>query len=404
MHKLFYFIGGVVGVCLGVSWGGVVHAEQPTWVVQELVDTRAFRSVLDVPVQDIEVPTVVEVPVPTGYVQNRQAVAVSEEGDERTPVLFVSDRVEQDVPVTLSGTMPGANFSVLSDERLDTSVDFPFEEGAQNSAYITVVADEPITTSELRIALAQNVSLPRTVSIQTTEGEMITGTVVATRPLEGTVVRFPETTARQFTVTFECVQPLRLAEFAFVQVHGTDWTEAVRFLAQPHTSYQVYLDPDRAFGDVVGQAADLRTSTGVREISSGTVRTNPSFSPADSDTDGVADERDNCVQVVNPDQTDIDRNARGDACDDFDRDGILNAVDNCPDDPNWGQEDTDGDEQGDVCDLQENRFTERNRWVPWFGLGVAALVLIGLFGMTVRDKTLLSAARAKEEVVEQEGE
>jgi len=58
----------------------------------------------------------------------------------------------------------------------------------------------------------------------------------------------------------------------------------------------------------------------------------------DSDQDGVADSRDNCVDVANPDQADTDGDQRGNACD------------NCPTTSNPGQEDDDGDEVGNVCD------------------------------------------------------
>ena len=37
--------------------------------------------------------------------------------------------------------------------------------------------------------------------------------------------------------------------------------------------------------------------------------------PADTDSDGVADTTDNCVEVANADQTDTDANGQGDACD-----------------------------------------------------------------------------------------
>jgi hypothetical protein len=93
--------------------------------------------------------------------------------------------------------------------------------------------------------------------------------------------------------------------------------------------------------------------------------------------------------MANKDQTDIDRNGRGDACDDFDRDGFTQNADNCPNHTNAMQEDTDGDGMGDACDTEESRFTEKYTWVPWAGMGVALLVLCALFmlvGMTPKNK------------------
>lgn len=54
--------------------------------------------------------------------------------------------------------------------------------------------------------------------------------------------------------------------------------------------------------------------------------------------------------IANIDQSDIDRDGLGDACDpDIDNDGIYNDRDNCPKKANSDQKDSDGDGLGDVC-------------------------------------------------------
>jgi parallel beta-helix repeat protein len=86
----------------------------------------------------------------------------------------------------------------------------------------------------------------------------------------------------------------------------------------------------------------------------------PSVQP-DSDSDGVADDDDNCPMVYNPHQKDSDSDGVGDVCDncpdaynpdqaDADSDGIGDVCDNCPIVSNPSQQDTDGDGVGDACD------------------------------------------------------
>lgn len=75
----------------------------------------------------------------------------------------------------------------------------------------------------------------------------------------------------------------------------------------------------------------------------------------DSDSDGLADDLDNCPMVVNVSQLDSDGDGVGDACDpDLDGDGVNNDVDNCPSVANPNQADNDMDDLGDACDSDDD--------------------------------------------------
>ncbi|NND59400.1 MAG: hypothetical protein HKN49_03955 [Gammaproteobacteria bacterium] len=71
----------------------------------------------------------------------------------------------------------------------------------------------------------------------------------------------------------------------------------------------------------------------------------------DEDGDGLDDVIDNCPDVGNSDQADLDGDGDGDACDpDIDGDGLDNESDNCSFAVNAGQQDADADSIGNACD------------------------------------------------------
>lgn len=75
----------------------------------------------------------------------------------------------------------------------------------------------------------------------------------------------------------------------------------------------------------------------------------PPLIPGDSDLDDALDGRDNC-EIFNPDQEDTNGDGIGDACQDQDGDLIGDHRDNCADLPNTGQRDIDPkDGIGDAC-------------------------------------------------------
>lgn len=75
----------------------------------------------------------------------------------------------------------------------------------------------------------------------------------------------------------------------------------------------------------------------------------------DLDLDGITIDADNCPEVHNVDQADIDDDGLGDACDNnSDEDEIVDDEDNCPLVANPDQIDTDEDGFGDACDQDDD--------------------------------------------------
>lgn len=76
-----------------------------------------------------------------------------------------------------------------------------------------------------------------------------------------------------------------------------------------------------------------------------------SINKQDSDSDGISDLNDNCINIPNRNQEDINSNLIGDACEfDSDSDGISDSVDNCRNIPNPLQFDDDKDTIWNSCD------------------------------------------------------
>lgn len=96
----------------------------------------------------------------------------------------------------------------------------------------------------------------------------------------------------------------------------------------------------------------------------------------DFDGDGVLNNIDNCLDVSNPDQKDINYNKKGDACEDDDGDRIVNSIDNCINVRNFNQLDSDNDGIGDACDKQDDRFVEKNNYLVYILSGLIGIIFV----------------------------
>lgn len=344
---------------------------------------RAYKDVNSVP---ISVPTAVEMSFADDFIERTEFVVLDKTTNSFEPNFFKQETLVNETPLSLS-TIPSMSslFAArMNDGDAKTYAEFPLPENALGNVQITILSRFPVTSSSIATLLDNNVALPNFVEIRAFVGGQ-NRIVVANRRMDQQTIRFPQTTSDRWTVTFGFGQPLRISELRLSQDNAVrSSSRTVRFLAQPAHSYRVYFNPDRSSLAVVGEAGNLVSAKDVLAVGASVAQNNPGYIIADVDNDGVPDIRDNCVSVANSDQQDLNNNSRGDACDDFDQDGIANTIDNCPDSPNRNQKDTDSDGLGDVCDGEESRITEKHAWIPWVGIGLAALVLVVLFVLTAK--------------------
>ncbi len=341
---------------------------------------QAFQRYSDVS-PTIEVPTVVEIPV--DIVQSATPFYVIDILTGTPIASLVKSQSIQKMPM-VNALTPGAE--KLFDQNNTTSYEFLFS-GSESRSTIIAITPEGKSFSGLSFNPETNSALPTRVEVVTTLANGQKKFVIADTPISSTRLSFPEQAGTTWEISFTYTQPIRMSELSFQESQPTyDSQSFLRFLAQPAQNYRIYSLPDHPVTLPYVASGNLSLDDGVKRLPAPIANPNPYYAPSDQDKDGIIDTQDNCPRLSNPIQEDLDWNQIGDKCEDFDRDGIMNTTDNCPNLPNANQQDTDGDKMGDSCDTFENRVTERNPWLPWAGIGIAAFVLITLYVVMVREK------------------
>lgn len=346
----------------------------------ETGDVRAaFEYVMQPTIPTLAVPTVVELPIQLSPSErSRFAIYESTTGNY---IPYYLKETYQTTPEEVFARSQSTYATYLVDKDPETGVDYDVQvNGEKSTATIFLTTKEPVESSSINFLFDKNVRLPKEVTLFVEDENAVERIVVATTAMTGSMVNFPKTYARTWRIVLTYDQPLRINEIYLTQDNAEQTVDRrLRFLAQPGTKYDVYYAPDRSVYIPEGEAGNLYADVGVLRLASVTGLKNQMYVQADTDQDGVVDATDNCSNVSNPLQEDLDVNGRGDVCDDFDRDGIMAINDNCPNYANINQRDQDGDGIGDVCDEMESRLTEQYPWLPWVGIGVAVLVIGVLF-------------------------
>ncbi len=392
MKKILLFIVSLSLICVGGYTNAETSSElindTPVWTQNQPTNdynsiVSAFKSIKEITVTGIKVPTVVESMFVSTSNERKDAVVFDSTDKVFIPSYLISAPIKG-----LSGYTVSANGIVrneIKDELYDSCVDFNLSnESKVNSISLEFNYDKEITSDAFYLSLDNYVTLPVSLGIKAVvDGIKID--VLAPVKLTDSNVTFPKTSSRNWTVEMSYVQPLRICEASFNQKDTTQYRSySVRFLAKNDHQYQIYFNGDRSVNVYYAESGNLTNDLGVLKLTSGEVKINSAFKLSDVDKDNIPDIKDNCVSISNSDQVDVDMNGRGDVCDDFDRDGIINLKDNCKDIPNENQNDTDSDGVGDKCDNTEGRLTEKLPWLPWFGIGFAAVLILGLMYFTVK--------------------
>jgi hypothetical protein len=343
-----------------------------------------FKTITDIAVPPLKVPTVIEIPFTGVRGSEYASVAIERAGQTNglfEPLQFQYGNIQKRI---LEVEVENALRSALTDGVSSTFHDF---EVASQPTNTTIVID--VTTAQMingvQLSFAEFSARPKKVQISAANEYGGESQMLFSIPYTSDTINFPERRVQSVFVTLTYDQPLRITDIALLPNEPVQEVTHIRFLAQPGAIYRMYSNPERYISVPTSEMPNLAGGT-VRVATTKNTTANQNFVPSDLDKDGASDSIDNCPQVSNADQTDIDSNGIGDACDDFDRDGYVNVRDNCPLITNADQRDTDGDNIGDVCDEEESRFSEQYPWLPWMGMGLVLILLVAMTTAMMRQR------------------
>lgn len=355
---------------------------------------QTFQKILVLPKIEIAVPTIIEMTIPNEVYSSHFAV-YNQAQDRFEPYTTLSKTNNFETkPQAILSNPTKSNTANVFDDNFGTFTQFDIDENGNGYVEINYTFSQNIKSTSLYVSLEPYVSLPNSITIKTIENGQEKIIVSKIRPTSN-IINFVETNAKNWKLEIYYSQPLRINELQIKDLSYKQSPRVLRFLAQPNREYVIYAEPDLIMDQQTGERPNFYSNEDIKMVQVAMTKENNSYILADTDSDGVADINDNCVNTSNPNQEDINKNNRGDVCDDFDKDGVINAIDNCINEPNADQKDTDLDQIGDACDDEESRFTEKYPEIVWGGILFAGLLFFGLFAVALirvrRNKDLQSA-------------
>lgn len=347
-------------------------------------ELSVFKTYYNPTLPELQIASVISADLPRKQLYNiavieektGQAQAYTTKTIDQTPT--ASAQIQETSPIY-------GNKNALIDNNVFSSAEFNLDRD-QGQAYLIINFQKQIASDSIQIHLSDHVPLPYQIQIEIKQ-EDTWKTVLNRTRLLSTVINFPEAIGSTWRITFWHSQILRLRELEIVpkNLGAQDVIQKIYWLARPQEKYLIYADAVTAPTLNVLEAGDLqRPDTEIVKASISKPFPNPLFQEPDDDKDSIINLRDNCIDIKNSDQQDLDENGRGDACEDHDGDGVIDIQDNCPANPNYAQKDRDGDQVGDVCDNSEDRLTEKLPWLPWVAIGITGIIIAVIVISTIR--------------------
>lgn len=330
--------------------------------------SKSYQSIYNIPKQEIKIPTPVEFQLNT---QEGSIIILDQNQIQQAHKQVKSIKTDQ---FEISSNNKNRNLNYLADGNFFTYTNLPYENN-QNTI-LTFESKEKHRYESLILSYKENSQYIKKITLKALINNRYQ-TILNEKEINSNIIKFPELNTNKFELTIFQSQPHSLKEIQFLRVNQNDTTaQKYQFLASPENSYTIYADSDKKipfrnleYGNIKDQAINLNDLK--RED-------NPNYIPSDNDDDTVINTEDNCINIKNPEQTDINENNIGDACEDFDGDKILNYKDNCPNNANFNQADLDNDNIGDICDQIDDRLLEQYPYIQWIILSITAITIIYL--------------------------
>ena len=402
MNKILYF---AISLFVVMTSTNIVKAELrtlPTSIPEanlpeniNIIET--FENMFVVPSKNERIATLYEVVVPKRLITSNEGYFYLIENTTKKPQNFFKLIRQDKAPqYKVSESITSLNIFDLTDLNTESYREYQIGQNV-NTAKIVISYSEEVSADSMGFDIPRNAFMPNRVTIKTIDEGTNAEKIIANKVrVFANNVTFPKTKAKIWMIEFEYTQPLRLSEIR-LNTLPENYSYVIKFLAQPLERYTLYYNStynlinempkyDNAF-NFESIDAEQRILLDMKDV-------NYEFKDLDIDGDGISDATDNCSNYPNKDQEDLNNNGIGDICEDIDFDGLVSYLDNCPSVSNSSQFDEDGDGVGNECDTEESRLTEKYPWLPYAGIGVATLVILGMFYVAYKNSKDLPVTKS----------